>query len=110
VFDHQSAFLKHLILSLPISLFQYFAQLLGHSLGMKHDFIEPLSIPKGIIYDSNGDSCTDIYGVMDNKPLVQKWSKCSVESFTEYYNEVVTSQGKFCMDPPGNGNFHRIHC
>jgi hypothetical protein len=51
---------------------------------MEHDFIEPLSNPKGIIYDSNGNSCTDINGVMDNNPLVQKWTTCSVESFTEY--------------------------
>jgi hypothetical protein len=70
---------------------------------MERDFIEPLTNPKEIIYDSSGNSCTDINGVMDNNPLVQKWTTCSVESFTEYYNDIVTSQGRFCMGPPNPG-------
>jgi len=69
---------------------------LGHNLGMPHDFINPISTPKTIRRDSKGNSCTDIYGVMDYGQA-KIWSTCSVEQFTAYYNEIVNKTGKFCM-------------
>ena len=70
---------------------------LGHNLGMPHDFIDPFSTPKTIRRDSKGLSCTDANGVMDYYVTVQKWSTCSVEAFTAYYNQVVSVEGEFCM-------------
>jgi hypothetical protein len=79
---------------------------LGHNLGMNHDFIDPYSSPKTIFRDANGNTCTDVNGVMDYYVTVQKWTTCSVERFTQHYNNVVSYNGKFCMplngaSPPG---------
>ncbi len=76
---------------------------LGHSLGMPHDFIDPYTQPKTIRYDSEGHSCTDINALMDyDKKSVDLWSRCSVEFFTENYNDIIASQGSFCMRPGSN--------
>ncbi len=84
-----------------VFLFQIMAHELGHNLGMHHDFIDPYTDPKTIYRDANGNTCTDVNGVMDYFVTVQKWTTCSVEKFTEHYNDVVSSTGKFCM--PLNG-------
>ena len=76
---------------------------LGHNLGMTHDFTDPFTSPKTILRDSKGISCTDANGVMDYYVTVQKWSTCSVEAFTQHYNNVVNSDGKFCMAVAGDG-------
>ena len=76
---------------------------LGHNLGMNHDFIDPFTNPKTIFRDSNGVSCTDTNGVMDYYVTVQKWTTCSVERFTQHYNNVVNSDGQFCMALAGDG-------
>jgi hypothetical protein len=79
---------------------------LGHNLGMYHDFIDPFTTPKTIYRDANGRSCTDDNGVMDYSVTVQKWTTCSIERFTQHYNNVVNSNGQFCLplnggSPPG---------
>jgi hypothetical protein len=70
---------------------------LGHNLGMNHDFEDPFASPKTILRDAAGNSCTDSNGVMDYYVTVQKWTTCSVERFTQHYNNVVSSTGSFCM-------------
>jgi hypothetical protein len=69
---------------------------------MGHDFTEPYSNPKTILRDSNGVSCTDINGVMDYYVIVQKWTTCSVEAFTQHYNYILRYYGQFCMALAGN--------
>jgi len=70
---------------------------------MNHDFTDPFSTPKTVLRDSKGVSCTDGNGVMDYYVTVQKWTTCSVEWFTNRYNDVLTSDGKFCMETSGGG-------
>ncbi len=70
---------------------------------MNHDFIDPYNTPKTIYRDSNGVSCTDSNGVMDYYVNVQKWTTCSVEMFTQHYNNIVSANGKFCLDLAGAG-------
>ena len=62
---------------------------IGHNLGMFHDF------ENGNLddtrYSSTGESCSGIGGYMDYKSYPNKWSKCSVEDFQNYFarlNEV----------------------
>jgi hypothetical protein len=64
---------------------------------MPHDFIDPYTSPKTVRRDSAGNSCTDVNGVMDYYVTVQKWSTCSVQSFTQHYNNVISSTGSFCL-------------
>ena len=70
---------------------------MGHNLGMTHDFIDPYTSPKTILRDAKGVSCTDSNGVMDYYVTVQKWTTCSVEGFTQHYNNIVAQAGSFCM-------------
>jgi hypothetical protein len=64
---------------------------------MNHDFTDPFTSPKTVLRDSAGNSCTDSNGVMDYYVTVQKWTTCSVERFTEHYNNVVSGVGSFCL-------------
>ncbi len=88
---------------LKVNILQIIAHELGHNLGMPHDFIDPETSPKTIFRDSKGVSCTDDNGIMDYDPLVKKWTTCSVEMFTCYYNYILNAHGHFCMEPAGNG-------
>ena len=81
---------------------------LGHNLGMNHDFIDPYTNPKTIFLDSAGNSCTNNGGVMDYFVAVNKWTTCSVERFTQHYNNVLSRGAGFCMPLNGGsrpGNF-----
>jgi hypothetical protein len=81
--------------------YQFLAHELGHNLGMPHDFIDPYADPKSIRYDSNGNSCTDLNGIMDYSAATERWTTCSVEKLTAYYNSIIARQGRFCMNNPG---------
>ena len=35
---------------------------------------------------------------MDYTSIVDKWSTCSYEDFAEFYDEEMTSNGKFCLE------------
>jgi hypothetical protein len=64
---------------------------------MFHDFIDPYSSPKTVRRDSAGNSCTDVGGVMDYVDTATKWTTCSVEAFTQHYNDVISRTGSFCL-------------
>ena len=66
----------------------------GHNLNFRHDFIDPYTNPKNYRYDSNGNPCTNIGGVMDYYVTVTRWTSCSYEALTNYVNS-----GSFCMTP-----------
>ena len=70
---------------------------LGHNLGMSHDFVDPISEPKKNRYDSKGQLCTGIGALMDYGMAFNRWSPCSVEDMTTYYNNELTSKGSFCL-------------
>ena len=59
---------------------------------MYHDFGASTSTNK---YDSNGNLCTGIGGYMDYVSNPNKWSTCSVEDYTTYYNSV----NSWCLEP-----------
>jgi len=61
-------------------------------MGMNHDFLNGDTNQRR--YDSKGRVCTGIGGVMDyNQPKVDKWSTCSVEDLTKYFN----SMSSYCL-------------
>ena len=70
---------------------------IGHSLGMPHDFGN--GGPSDTKFDSNGNSCTGIDGVMDygSRSSVNKWTTCSREDFAAWYTTVVSTYGSFCL-------------
>jgi hypothetical protein len=49
----------------------------GHNLGLAHDFLGDLEDR----YDSQGNLCTGINGVMDYTRYFDKWTTCSYEDF-----------------------------
>ena len=60
---------------------------------MFHDFEDEGGRKKR--YSSNAILCTGIGGYMDYGPNPNKWSECSVEDFTNYYN----SYPSWCLTP-----------
>ena len=48
-----------------MKLLQIVAHELGHNLNMRHDFIDPFSVPKTDRFSANGTKCTDDNGIMD---------------------------------------------
>ena len=73
----------------------------GHSLGLKHDFIDTGTIDEPVYNsrkDKKGKNCNGIKSVMDYKAIIDKWSTCSYEDFAEFYDEEMTSNGKFCLE------------
>ena len=70
---------------------------LGHALGMSHDFGSGGT--NDIRYDSQGNSCTGLNGLMDYgaRSSVNKFTTCSKEDFTAYYNRVISTYGSFCL-------------
>ena len=63
---------------------------IGHNLNMDHDF-ERISYDgkKTPRYaDEAGAACTDVDGYMDYYVNPNKWSPCSVDDITQYYNQI----------------------
>jgi hypothetical protein len=67
---------------------------------MNHDF-KSLNLQKLERFSRNGETCTNIGAAMDYGQA-HRWSRCSVEDFTTYYNKVLDTNGRFCLDPIGN--------
>jgi len=82
---------------------------IGHNLGMGHDFdtpkrcrdceghcpgCAPSDNPR---HSSTGQPCTSIGGYMDYVPNPNRWSACSVEDLTRYYNKVRPLRYEKCM-------------
>ena len=68
---------------------------MGHNVGIHHDFGKSQT---DIRYDSKGNRCTNVGGIMDYAMTSDKdtstWSSCSVEDFTALLNENPS-----CMAP-----------
>jgi len=73
---------------------------IGHNLGMLHDFN---GRPGNMRRSSRGEACTNVGGYMDYLSSPNRWSPCSVEDFTNYYNLVRRSRGRFCLANAGSG-------
>ena len=69
----------------------------GHALGMYHDFGNGGT--SDIKYDSNGNRCTGINGLMDYgaRSSVDKFTTCSKEDFVRWYQRVISTYGEFCL-------------
>ena len=72
--------------------FKIIAHEIGHNLGMQHDFGATTSDPR---FSSQNEACTGIGGYMDYQPNPSRWSPCSVEDFTGYFESVNT----WCLTP-----------
>lgn len=67
---------------------------IGHNLNMAHDFGSSPNDPRT---SSTGAPCTNVNGYMDYRPNPNKWSPCSVEDITAYYNSIGPNNYKNCM-------------
>ena len=77
---------------------QVFVHEAGHNLNMAHDFLGFENGKKIPRFSSKGAPCSDIGGYMDYWTGENKWSPCSVEDATEYYNRIgPTTYGTTCM-------------
>jgi len=75
---------------------------MGHALGMYHDFGSGGT--SDIKYDSNGNACTRINGLMDygSRSRVDKFTTCSREDFAAWYTRVMGTYGSFCLTCANN--------
>ena len=67
---------------------------IGHNLGMLHDFGRSTRDKRTA---KNGDACTGVGGYMDYRPRPKKWSQCSVDDFTSYYNRETSNGKNWCL-------------
>ena len=69
----------------PSGLAHIIAHEAGHNLGMSHDFIgNDSSNPR---FTSASGNCLNYDGYMSYHKNPNKWSPCSVEDFTTYFND-----------------------
>ena len=69
----------------------------GHAMGIYHDFGSEGT--SDIRYDSQGNLCTGINGLMDYgaRGDIDKFTTCSKEDFAAWYNKVIQTYGGFCL-------------
>ena len=90
----------------------------GHNLGMSHDFQGPNGNQARIAKD--GSTCTGIGSLMDyganngGTSNLEKWSQCSKEDLTSYYNRAGGS-ARFCLNNDNGsgenpGNNKKLPC
>ena len=77
------------------SIIQILVHEIGHNLGMYHDFSN--GDPNQPRYSLTNAPCTDIDSYMDYYNDPNKWSPCSVDDITAYYNINPTEYGTTCM-------------
>ena len=65
---------------------------------MGHDFIGDDPDAKRFAKKDKAP-CTAVGGYMDYRENPNKWSPCSVEDFTTYYNNIMDFDKKFCLTP-----------
>ena len=65
---------------------------IGHNLGMNHDFDDA---GNGRVSERTGAACKDIGGYMDYSLTPSRWSDCSVDDLTTYYNNNINN---WCME------------
>ena len=78
---------------------------IGHALGMSHDFIfkgnkiNTTNSQYTIRYDTKGNPCTNINGLLDygNWSTVDKFTSCSKEDFSNWYDLMIQTYGSFCL-------------
>ncbi len=80
-----------------------FAHDAAHTLGMFHDFDSPSDWPGRTFSPRNwtcGSAKTEGGGQIMNygTPRQTTWSSCSNYDFKEYYEKIVQSNGKFCLN------------
>ena len=67
--------------------------LFNFSMGAYHDFIEVPTITAR--YDSIGNICTGVGGIMDYDLFVEKWTQCSREDFEAYFRYIRSEDSGF---------------
>ena len=86
---------------------------IGHNLNMRRDFVSISgSYPNHVKTprtSSSGAACTDVDGYMDYYVNPNKWSPCSVDDITQYYNQVGTvAYSTTCMTLLGNNFLYPV--
>ena len=76
---------------------------------MDHDFVSISGNTKVNRTSSTGAACTNIDGYMDYYVNPNKWSPCSVEDITKYYNQIgPNTYGTTCMTLLGRSTFTKF--
>ena len=75
---------------------------IGHNLGMRHDFLSDSAVR----YANDGRTQCTVGTIMDYRLGATKWSQCSKEDLTKYYNNNGGSQS-FCLNA-GTKNRHYL--
>ena len=78
------------------SFLQLVVHEIRHNLGMGHDFIG-VDLNAKRFAKKDKAPCTAVGGFMDYGKNANKWSPCSVEDFTTYYNNIMDFDKKFCL-------------
>ena len=83
---------------------------IAHALGMRHDFGGVGghgNDPTDVRYDKNGNTCTQVNGLLDSYPYsiftgsssgnANKFTTCSKEDFKQYHDMIVRRYGSYCL-------------
>ena len=85
-----------------IDLIQLVAHEIGHVLGMDHDFEaneDDVTIHRNVRCGAaKWEGGEGNYIMNYGEPTLSEWSKCSNIDFANYYQEVLRTDGKFCLE------------